>query len=283
MTNDLGVRDLFGGVEPVPVRRIHPAGLEQPLPVVEPERLGAQPGGSREVTDRHGGHRVILPCRRTGRGTAAELIALMPYRTSARGRCAIRTSAARISARGIRPRVPRCVLYPPGVSRSRRRLMNDPGHSRHGDHATDVHHGPDPADRQAEHRDDHHGGHGDPGGHGHHGGHGDHVGQFRRLFWIMLVLAVPVVGFSGMFSMLLGYSLPDRRLGRLDLAAARHRHVRVGRPAVPDRRRRRAPSPAARDDAAHRPGHHGGVPRLLGRRAWASCTTSSTSGGSWRC
>ena len=31
---------------------------------------------------------------------------------------------------------------------------------------------------------------------GSHGSHGDHVGQFRRLFWIMLVLAVPVVGFS---------------------------------------------------------------------------------------
>nr|WP_258318045.1 heavy metal translocating P-type ATPase [Microbacterium sp. SGAir0570] len=42
-----------------------------------------------------------------------------------------------------------------------------------------------------------------------HGGHGDHVGQFRRLFWIMLILAVPVVGFSMMFSMLLGYPLPD--------------------------------------------------------------------------
>nr|WP_309668096.1 heavy metal translocating P-type ATPase [Microbacterium paludicola] len=47
------------------------------------------------------------------------------------------------------------------------------------------------------------------GGHGGHGGHGDHVGQFRRLFWIMLILAVPVVGFSMMFSMLLGYPLPD--------------------------------------------------------------------------
>ncbi|WP_295105227.1 heavy metal translocating P-type ATPase, partial [uncultured Microbacterium sp.] len=45
--------------------------------------------------------------------------------------------------------------------------------------------------------------------HGGHGGHGDHVGQFRRLFWIMLVLAAPVVGFSMMFSMLLGYPLPD--------------------------------------------------------------------------
>ena len=49
-------------------------------------------------------------------------------------------------------------------------------------------------------------------GHDHgsgHGGHGDHVAQFRRLFWIMLVIAVPVVGFSSMFSMLLGYGLPD--------------------------------------------------------------------------
>ncbi|WEO77099.1 heavy metal translocating P-type ATPase [Cryobacterium sp. SO2] len=42
-----------------------------------------------------------------------------------------------------------------------------------------------------------------------HSGHGDHVGQFRRLFWLMLVLAVPVVAFSGMFAGLLGYSLPD--------------------------------------------------------------------------
>ncbi|WP_241740234.1 heavy metal translocating P-type ATPase [Microbacterium invictum] len=47
------------------------------------------------------------------------------------------------------------------------------------------------------------------GGHGGHAGHGDHVGQFRRLFWIMLILAIPVVAFSGMFSMLLGYPLPD--------------------------------------------------------------------------
>nr|WP_219811365.1 heavy metal translocating P-type ATPase [Microbacterium sp. BH-3-3-3] len=42
-----------------------------------------------------------------------------------------------------------------------------------------------------------------------HGGHGDHVGQFRRLFWVMLAFAVPVVAFSGMFAMLVGYGLPD--------------------------------------------------------------------------
>ena len=51
-----------------------------------------------------------------------------------------------------------------------------------------------------------HGGHDDPGGHA---GHGDHVSQFRRLFWIMLALAFPVVGFSDMFAGLVGYQLPD--------------------------------------------------------------------------
>ncbi len=43
----------------------------------------------------------------------------------------------------------------------------------------------------------------------HRGGHGDHVAQFRRLFWIMLVVAVPVVAFSHMFATILGYPLPD--------------------------------------------------------------------------
>ena len=47
------------------------------------------------------------------------------------------------------------------------------------------------------------------GGHGGHSGHGDHVAQFRRLFWAMLVLAIPTVALSGMFAMILGYSVPD--------------------------------------------------------------------------
>ncbi|WP_434174900.1 heavy metal translocating P-type ATPase [Brachybacterium conglomeratum] len=46
------------------------------------------------------------------------------------------------------------------------------------------------------------------GGHHGHGGHGDHVAQFRRMFWIMLVLAVPVVGLSPMFADLIGYTIP---------------------------------------------------------------------------
>ena len=48
-------------------------------------------------------------------------------------------------------------------------------------------------------------------GHSDHAGHGDHVGMFRRLFAIMVVLAVPVVLASDMFAMLVGYSLPDEQ------------------------------------------------------------------------
>jgi Cu2+-exporting ATPase len=77
--------------------------------------------------------------------------------------------------------------------------MDATDHRRHVDRDTDAHHGAHPPVHQAEQPAGHHGGH---------GGHGDHVGQFRRLFWIMLILAVPVVGFSGMFAMLLGYHLP---------------------------------------------------------------------------
>ncbi|GAB2569779.1 heavy metal translocating P-type ATPase [Leucobacter ruminantium] len=69
------------------------------------------------------------------------------------------------------------------------------GHDDHG-YATYSHH-------------DH--GHADRGrtGHAGHHDHGDHVGQFRRLFWIMLVLAVPVVAFNDMFAHLVGYQLPE--------------------------------------------------------------------------
>jgi P-type Cu2+ transporter len=56
---------------------------------------------------------------------------------------------------------------------------------------------------------DPHAGHGGHDPHAGHGGHGDHVGQFRRLFWIMLLIAIPVVGFSPMFADILGYTLPD--------------------------------------------------------------------------
>ncbi|RIK14593.1 MAG: heavy metal translocating P-type ATPase [Acidobacteria bacterium] len=81
------------------------------------------------------------------------------------------------------------------------------GHGgRHAHHA-----GQPPGDGELHHaghapqEGEHHAGH---AAHGGHAGHGDHVGQFRRLFWIMLALAVPVVGFSPMFADLVGYAVP---------------------------------------------------------------------------
>jgi Cu2+-exporting ATPase len=82
-----------------------------------------------------------------------------------------------------------------------------------GGHAHDDH--GHPAGHEAQEHHDPHADHDHAGqahaGHDHtgHGGHGDHVGQFRRLFWVMLAFAVPVIVFSPMFAMLLGYALPD--------------------------------------------------------------------------
>ena len=55
-----------------------------------------------------------------------------------------------------------------------------------------------------------HAGHdaGDHADHGGHAGHGDHLAQYRRLFWIMLVIAVPTVLLSPMFADFLGYAVP---------------------------------------------------------------------------
>jgi P-type Cu2+ transporter len=46
-------------------------------------------------------------------------------------------------------------------------------------------------------------------GHDVHGGHAAHAEEFRRLFWRNLVLAIPVIAFSEMFSDLFGYALPS--------------------------------------------------------------------------
>ena len=62
-------------------------------------------------------------------------------------------------------------------------------------------------DHSTEHTD--HSTHHGHQGHAGHEGHGDHVAQFRRLFWIMLVLAIPVIGCNDMFADLVGYSLPQ--------------------------------------------------------------------------
>ena len=58
---------------------------------------------------------------------------------------------------------------------------------------------------------DHHGsahGHHGHGAHDGHGGHGDHAAMFRSRFWVSLVLSVPVVLYSEMIQMWLGFTAP---------------------------------------------------------------------------
>ncbi|MFE4949847.1 heavy metal translocating P-type ATPase [Leifsonia sp. NPDC056665] len=80
--------------------------------------------------------------------------------------------------------------------------MSQTDHTGHAGHAEASHDHADHADHtQAPHDHADH----DHAAHDHSG----HVGAFRRLFWINLVIAVPVVAFSPMFAMILGYPLPD--------------------------------------------------------------------------
>ncbi|OJX65768.1 MAG: copper-translocating P-type ATPase [Micrococcales bacterium 73-13] len=88
------------------------------------------------------------------------------------------------------------------------------GHSEHAGHTDHAGHGDHAAHSEHSGHAGHtghagHADHADHAGHMGHAGHGDHAAQFRRLFWIMLVVAVPVVACSPMFAMLVGYSLPD--------------------------------------------------------------------------
>lgn len=69
------------------------------------------------------------------------------------------------------------------------------GHASHHEHGAHKAHSGHGSTEHADHAD--------------HADHGDHVAQFRRLFWIMLVLAIPVVGFNETFAHLIGYQLPD--------------------------------------------------------------------------
>ncbi|MGO1173705.1 MAG: copper-translocating P-type ATPase [Actinomycetaceae bacterium] len=80
-------------------------------------------------------------------------------------------------------------------------------HHEHGGHGADA----DQDSHVGDGGGEAHGGHASHsahGGHGGHAGHDDHVAQFRRLFWIMLVLAVPTIALDPMFADLLGYDLP---------------------------------------------------------------------------
>ncbi len=106
----------------------------------------------------------------------------------------------------------------PAPGRSTHRTRHD-GHALtgHGAHreAGPVHEGPGYDSAPAGHAS--HREHADHSGHDHaeheehagHTGHGDHVAMFRRLFWLMLALAVPVVAADMMFADLVGYTVPS--------------------------------------------------------------------------
>ncbi len=90
-------------------------------------------------------------------------------------------------------------IFPrPAYSHNKEQIMTEPHAHQHHDRS------PARADVQVDHR----GGHGGHGDHAGHAGHADHASQFRNLFWINLVIAVPVVAASPKFAMLLDYEVP---------------------------------------------------------------------------
>ncbi len=115
----------------------------------------------------------------------------------------------------------------------------DPGHhtdhSHHGDnadHGDHSHHGDNADHGDHSHHGDpsHHGDHGDHADHSGHGGHAGHAEHFRRLFWVMLALAVPVVALSPMFAMLVGYPVPGGLLAWIPPVLGTVMYVWGGRP-----------------------------------------------------
>ena len=141
---------------------------------------------------------------------------------------------------------------------------NHTGHAGHDGHTSQMDHDAhDPHGSQEGHGE--HTGH---DGHDGHAGHGDHVAQFRRLFWIMLIIAIPVIAFSPMFGHLVGYEIPETGiLGWLRCLSPILGTVMYfsGRQAVPNRWAQRAEGSQPGHDAAHCSGHHPvRIPLLLG-------------------
>lgn len=84
----------------------------------------------------------------------------------------------------------------------------DNAHHAQAEHAHERHAAPSAHSAHAGHTEHAaHAGHTDHADHADHTGHAGHTGQFQRLFWIMLVVAVPVVLASPMFAMILGYEV----------------------------------------------------------------------------
>jgi Cu2+-exporting ATPase len=85
--------------------------------------------------------------------------------------------------------------------------MNGNDHSAHAEHSSDGHDAHPAHGGSAGHAD--HSGHAGHGDHGDHGGHAGHdPDAFRRQFWIVLALTIPVVIWSEEVQMWLGYTAP---------------------------------------------------------------------------
>ncbi|SJN20649.1 Lead, cadmium, zinc and mercury transporting ATPase; Copper-translocating P-type ATPase [Microbacterium esteraromaticum] len=98
--------------------------------------------------------------------------------------------SSRVNASQTPPGEENARIAPPGEENARIGGSARAGTPPHGENSSD--HEAHPAGQDHEHHD-----------------HGGHVAQFRRLFWINVLIAIPVVAFSPMFAMLLGYSVPD--------------------------------------------------------------------------
>ena len=83
----------------------------------------------------------------------------------------------------------------------------EPGTAHVHDHTDMEHAGMDHS--EIDHTAMGNGGHGGHNDHAGHGGHEGHVAIFRRLFWIMLGISIPVLAFNSMFMSLIGITLPQ--------------------------------------------------------------------------
>ncbi|MEB4614070.1 heavy metal translocating P-type ATPase [Leucobacter sp. M11] len=117
-------------------------------------------------------------------------------------------------------RGPQHQQHDPPVGQAHSAREQQAGHSDHADHThehTPAEHGGHTDHTAhaavAEHAGhDEHAGHGGHDEHAGHGGHEGHVALYRRLFWVMLGLAIPTVLLSPMFASIVGYPLPDAGL-----------------------------------------------------------------------
>ncbi|SDI91350.1 copper-translocating P-type ATPase [Natribacillus halophilus] len=89
---------------------------------------------------------------------------------------------------------------------------HEQGHHHHNEHDHHAHHDESHHEHHEHHGHDdhaHHGGHGGHSGHGHHGhgDHGDMMADFKKRFFVTVILAIPIVILSDMIQMFFNYTV----------------------------------------------------------------------------